>query len=113
MAMETKRQFAVVTGASSGIGYELARQCLEHDFDVLICAEDAKIEHVAGELAAGGAVVIPVRADLATYDGVEKLYQAILSHHRPVDALLLNAGVGVGGAFAETDLAAELKMIAL
>lgn len=113
MAMESKRKFAVVTGASSGIGYELARQCVEHDFDILICAEDDAIERAARDLGSGGAVVIPVRADLATYDGVERLYQAIVSHHRPVDALLLNAGVGVGGAFAETDLAAELKMIAL
>jgi len=113
MATETKRKFAVITGASSGIGFELARQCLEHDFDVLICAEDAGIEGAATLLGAAGGVVIPVQADLATYDGVEKLYQAILGHHRPIDALLLNAGVGVGGEFVKTDLAAELRMIAL
>lgn len=113
MATETKRKFAVVTGASSGIGLELARQCVEHDFDVLICAEDDGIERAARELGAGGAAVIPLQADLATYDGVEQLYQAILGHHLPIDALLLNAGVGVGGEFAKTDLAAELRMIAL
>ena len=113
MATEAKRKFAVVTGASSGIGLELARQCAEHDFDLLICAEDAGIEHVANRLGASGELVIPCRADLATYDGVEQLYQAILDQHRPVDALLLNAGVGVGGEFIRTDLAAELRMIAL
>lgn len=113
MATETKRKFAVITGASSGIGFELARQCVEHDFDVLICAEDAGIEHAANQLGASGEVVIPCRADLATYDGVEQVYQAILAHHRPVDALLLNAGVGVGGEFIKTDLTAELRMIAL
>src|ERR671919_2129017 len=111
MATEIKRRFAVVTGASSGIGYELARQCVEHDFDVLICAEDSSIDRAARDLGAGGAVVVPVQADLATYDGVEALHRAILAHHRPVDALLLNAGVGVGGAFVQTDLAAELKMV--
>ncbi|HEX3759320.1 MAG TPA: SDR family NAD(P)-dependent oxidoreductase [Kofleriaceae bacterium] len=113
MATETKRKFAVVTGASSGIGLELARQCVEHDFDVLICAEDDGIERAAQQLGAGGAAVIPIRADLATYDGVEHLYQAILGHHRPVDALLLNAGIGVGGEFVKTDVSAELRMIAL
>jgi short-subunit dehydrogenase len=113
MATETKRRFAVVTGASSGIGFELARQCVDHDFDVLICAEDSGIERAAVRLGAAGALVVPVRADLATHEGVENLVQAIRSHHRPVDALLLNAGVGVGGEFAKTDLDDELKMIGL
>jgi uncharacterized protein len=113
MAIETKRMFAVVTGASSGIGYQLAKQCVAHDCDVLICAEDTGIEHAAQQLAASGVIVLPVRANLATYDGVEALVQAIQSHHRPIDALLLNAGVGVGGAFAETSLADELRMVAL
>lgn len=113
MATETKRKFAVVTGASSGIGFELARQCLEHGFDVLICAEDAGIETAAKQLGAAGWLVIPCQADLATYDGVERLYQAILDQHRPVDALLLNAGIGVGGEFIKTDLAADLRTIAL
>jgi len=113
MATENKRKFAVVTGASSGIGFELARQCIEHDFDVLICAEDDAIARAAQQLGAAGGLAIPFQTDLATYDGVEHLYQAILGYHRPVDALLLNAGVGVGGEFVRTDLAAELRMITL
>jgi len=112
MASEIKRKLAVVTGASSGIGFELAHQCLEHGFDVLACAEDSEIESLPFRLGATG-TVFAVRADLATYEGVEALYAAIKAHHRPVDALLLNAGIGVGGEFAKTDLSDELRMVSL
>jgi short-subunit dehydrogenase len=113
MATETKRKFAVITGASSGIGYALARECLANGFDIMICAEDTGIQAAATQLSGGGGRGIPVEADLATYDGVEALFQAIQSHPFPVDALLLNAGVGVGGAFKDTSLSDELRMIAL
>ena len=105
--------FAVVTGASSGIGYELAREFIEHGFDVLVTAEDEGLEQAASTLASMGAKVESVRADLATYDGVESLYQRIRASDRPVDAIALNAGVGVGGPFAQNELDAELKLIAL
>ncbi|HUJ63036.1 MAG TPA: SDR family NAD(P)-dependent oxidoreductase [Kofleriaceae bacterium] len=113
MAREPLHQLAVVTGASSGIGFELARQCVEHGFDVLICAEDAGIATAATRLAASDRRVIALQADLAMFDGVEALNAAIEGTHRPVDALLLNAAVGVGGPFVETALVSELEMIAL
>ncbi len=110
MGTEVKRKFAVVTGASSGIGFELAKQCLENGFDVLAVAEKDVDAAAVGLVGKDGTTVRTLQADLATREGCEKLAAAI---DRPVDALLLNAGVGVGGAFIDTDLDAELKMIAL
>jgi len=113
MGTVTKRSFAVITGASSGIGFELARQCIENNFDVLICAEDEGIHSATHHLQASGATVHAVRADLSTYEGCEQLYKAVVDTGRPVDAVLLNAGVGVGGAFVLNDLEEELAMIRL
>jgi short-subunit dehydrogenase len=106
-------QFAVVTGASSGIGLELARQFSEHGFDVLITAEDDELTVAAIELRAGGAQVQSVRADLATPEGVEQLLTAITATGREVDALALNAGVGNGGKFLDIPLADEQRLIGL
>jgi short-subunit dehydrogenase len=113
MGTVSTRKLAVVTGASSGIGLELARCCVENDFDLIICADDAGIQQAAEHLSAAGAFVLPVQADLSTYDGCEQLYKQIVDTNRMVDALLLNAGVGVGGAFLVNDLEDELKMIRL
>lgn len=104
---------ALVTGASSGIGRELAQQFAQHDFDLVLCAEDAGLEAVAAELRASGADVRTVQADLSTYEGVEQLYAAVSADGRPLGVAALNAGVGLGGAFLDTDLAAELRMIDL
>jgi short-subunit dehydrogenase len=108
------RKLAVVTGASAGIGYELANQCAQNGFDLVVCAEDAGIHRAAAAIAGGGTgSVQAVQADLRTREGCRTLAEAVTSTHRPVDALLLNAGVGVGGAFIETSLDEELDMIAL
>jgi uncharacterized protein len=113
MGTATNRQFAVVTGASSGIGLELAKQCVLNNFDVLICAEDEGIHEAARHLGATGAAVEAVRADLSTFEGCEKLVEAVNAYGRPLDALMLNAGVGVGGSFIQNELDDELRMIAL
>src|SRR5881227_296442 len=113
MGAENSRQFAVVTGASSGIGYELSKQFAKNGFDVLIVAEDERINTAASEIQPLGGKIDPLQVDLATYEGVEKLYSTIRSAGRPVDALAINAGVGVSGRFDEADLQAELNLVAL
>jgi short-subunit dehydrogenase len=112
-AADAARPLALVTGASSGIGRELARLFVATGHDVVVTAEDAGLDHARAELTADGAHVEAVRADLATREGVEQLVAAVERLGRPLDALALNAGVGVGGPFLETDLEAELRMIAL
>src|SRR4051812_8640500 len=108
---QSNSQFAVITGASSGIGLELAKLFAEHGYDLLVTAETARIDEAAAELRASGAKVDTVRADLTTYDGVEQLWSRVRASGRPVDALCINAGVGVGGPFLETELQKELDLV--
>lgn len=108
------RPLAVVTGASNGIGYELAKQFAQNGFDLLITSTGSSINETAQACEALGAKVETVQADLATFDGVETLYSQIKATGRPVDAIAINAGVGVGGEFArETDLQDELNLLNL
>ncbi|MBV9034210.1 MAG: SDR family NAD(P)-dependent oxidoreductase [Acidobacteriaceae bacterium] len=113
MATSSSKQFAVVTGASSGIGYELAKQFAQHGFDLLIVSEGDGIHTAARDFEGLGAQVQAVQADLAKHEGMHQLQSAIQSSGRSVDAAALNAGVGVSGRFVETDLAAEINMVQL
>jgi short-subunit dehydrogenase len=112
MTMENKK-FAVITGASSGIGYELARVFAKNGYDLLICAEDEGIIEASNAFRALGGEVDYVKVDLSTPEGVEKLYARIEKSGRDLDAIALNAGVGVSGEFINTDLKRELKMLGL
>jgi len=94
------RRFAIVTGASSGIGFELAKCCARDGFDLLVAADEL-MDAAAEEFRALGAHVNAVEADLATLPGVDRLLEA--SQGRPVDALLANAGHGLGKAFLDQD----------
>ena len=95
------RPLAMVTGASSGIGYELARQCAINDFDLLVAGDESAINQAADAFRELGAEVEAVEADLATVEGVDKLYAA--AQGRPVEALLATAGRGLGRGFLDQD----------
>lgn len=97
--MNSSNMLAIVTGASSGIGFELARQCARNGFDLLIAADEPEIHEAAKRLEAEGAVVQAVEVNLATTEGVDKLLATVGS--RPIDALLANAGRGLGHAFVD------------
>jgi short-subunit dehydrogenase len=111
--MTDSRPLALVTGASSGIGYELARQFAENGFDLVVNAEDPRLAAAAQQLRAGGATVQEVQADLRTADGVHAVWAAVGATGRPLAAAALNAGVGQGGAFVDTDVADEQAIIDL
>jgi short-subunit dehydrogenase len=103
MANAATKPLAVVTGASTGIGYELAKLCARNGFDLVIAANEPAIEKAAQDLRALGTAVEAVEADLATLEGVDKLYTAVKG--RPVEALLANAGHGLGHGFLDQDFA--------
>jgi short-subunit dehydrogenase len=93
------RPLAIVTGASAGIGYELAKCCAEQGFDLLVAADQPSIHDAAQDFRALGVAVAAIEADLATLTGVDRLYAA--TNGRPVEALFANAGHGLGHGFLD------------
>lgn len=108
-----ENSFAVVTGASSGIGLELARQFGLNGFDLIIASSSDDIFRAQEDLQEEGFNVEAIKVNLATYAGVENLYNAIKKSGRVPDAIAINAGVGVGGPFLENDLNEEINLINL
>ena len=109
----TGKPLALVTGASSGIGYELAALFAADGYDLIVAADSEKIDAAAERLGEAGAHVRSVTADLRTEDGVAQVYAAVAADERPLAAAALNAGVGRGGAFLDTPLPDTMSVIDL
>ena len=109
----TESSFAVVTGASSGIGLELALLFAADGYDLVLCAEDDALEAAAVRCRSAGVEVQTFQTDLRSPDGVQALHEAVLATGRPLDVAVLNAGIGRGGAFVDADLPDLLAVVDL
>lgn len=105
------KQLALITGASSGIGLELAKVFAKNGFDLIVNSGSERIFEAGEALRNLGAEVTEIEADLSTREGAELLYEQAST--RKIDAVVLNAGVGVGGEFIATDFERELNLMNL
>jgi short-subunit dehydrogenase len=109
----TNSKLALITGASSGIGLELAKLFANDGYDLVVAAEDDGIRDVPQTLSAFGVEIQPIQVDLRTSDGVEHLYRSTVAGDRTLAAAALNAGVGQGDMFLKTELADDMSIIDL
>jgi short-subunit dehydrogenase len=91
----------------------LARELANRGYDVIVASSGDRLSSAALSLRTSGSKIIEINADLATRAGVDNLWKRVGELGRPVDVACLNAGVGLGGLFDETDLEAELNMVEL
>ncbi|WP_380779012.1 SDR family NAD(P)-dependent oxidoreductase [Sphingomonas sp. R86520] len=102
-------KFAIITGASTGIGFELATLAAKDGYDILVVADEPLIEAAAQDFKQFGTDVQSVQADLSTLEGVDQLLAA--TNGRTVDLVCANAGRGLGKAFLDQDLAEWRKVV--
>jgi short-subunit dehydrogenase len=96
-------KLAMITGASTGIGFELATLAAQNGYDLIVVADEPLIDAAARDFEQFGTAVQSVQTDLSTIDGVDTLLAA--ANGRPVDLLCANAGIGTGGPFLEQEVA--------
>ena len=115
MATMLRNQFALITGATSGIGYHLAKLFAEHQYNLIIVARTAAdLKDTASEISEKyGVTVIPIVKDLFRKSAPFELYDEISAKGIRVDVLVNDAAQGLYGKFADTDLHRELDMLQL
>lgn len=112
--MENSNQYVLITGATSGIGYELAKLFAKDKYNLVIVARNQQeLDEKATEFKAMGVQVIPIAKDLFNRDEVFSVYEEVKSKGIQIDILVNNAGQGVYGEFKDTDIERELAIINL
>jgi short-subunit dehydrogenase len=109
--MHTDKGLAVITGASTGIGYELAKCAAQDGYDLVIAADESRIQEAAMKLKEFGVAVEAMQTDLATPDGVRRFASGISALGRPVDLLMANAGRGLGDGFLDQEVAQAQRVV--
>ena len=105
---------AFVTGASSGIGYNLAKVLGERGHDLIITAESDRLDQAEADFRALGVSVFAIKADARKREEVDRVWDAVKAVGRPLDVACINAGIGEGGLFAtESSLDQELDIVQL
>src|ERR1700712_429414 len=104
-------QLAVVTGASSGIGRELARLFAADGYDLVVVANEPQIDDTARELAVRGIRVEPVQADLRDDTAVKRVYDVVSDGGRVPAAVAATAGMGRAGRFGDGELSEALAIV--
>ncbi|KPH05861.1 SDR family NAD(P)-dependent oxidoreductase (plasmid) [Rhizobium acidisoli] len=108
---QSGKGLAVVTGASTGIGYELAKCAAQDGYDLIIAADEERINLAAANLKDFGTTVDAVEADLSTLEGVDRLVERITASGRSVDLLMANAGCGLGKGFLDQNFGEARKVV--
>ncbi|RKD75146.1 short-subunit dehydrogenase [Sinobaca qinghaiensis] len=109
--MADERPFVMITGASSGLGLELAKLFAQDGYDIAISGSSERIFEAETTIKSYGVQAYPLQADASTYEGVEAFWQFVKNKNKKLDAAVLNVGVSKGGSFLENDLEKELKLI--
>lgn len=109
--MVENKKLVLITGSSSGLGFELAKLFAKDGYDVAMSGSSDRIYDSAKEIEKLGVETYPFQADASTYDRVEDFWCFVENKNRTVDAAVLNVGISIGGAFLENDLDEELKLI--
>ncbi|EJB02137.1 short-chain dehydrogenase of unknown substrate specificity [Rhizobium leguminosarum bv. trifolii WSM597] len=108
---QSGKGLAVVTGASTGIGYELAKCAAQDGYDLIIAADEERIDLATANLKDFGTTVDAVEADLSTLEGVDRLVERITASGRSVDLLMANAGCGLGKGFLDQNFGEARKVV--